>query len=293
MGKAFAFLYKEHISSHWYICTTVSFPKYLGVTPEIMVKEIEFTLNKFDLLKEVTNLRDEAMSKYKSTIEKYHTTRVNTQIKRYDKFSVDIVQEIVVENEFNINNYCTMINVGDFSVSNYLVTEKLWNDVMGLPKTESMLPKTNVSWYDTQKFLERLNKITGESYHLPTEVQWEYAARGGKLSEGYTYVGSNDIDEVAWHHGNSNNQTQPVGQKKPNELGLFDMSGNVWEWCNDCYDTYPSDSQINPTDPHTSSDRVIRGGSWRDDASRCRVAIRGGDSPGYRGGNLGFRVALG
>ena len=124
------------------------------------------------------------------------------------------------------------------------------------------LPVEQVSWKDVQEFIQKLNALTGKTYRLPTEAEWEYAARGGNQSQGYKYAGSNTVGDVAWHYGNSDHKTHPVGQKQPNELGLYDMSGNVWEWCQDWYGDYSSSAQTNPTGPSSGSYRVLRGGSW-------------------------------
>ena len=134
--------------------------------------------------------------------------------------------------------------------------------------------------------------MTGKNFRLPTEAEWEYAARGGQKSRGYKYAGSNALSDVAWYTDNSGSKTHPVKQKQANELGLYDMSGNVWEWCQDWSGSYSSNAQTNPTGPSSGSDRVIRGGSWNGSASYCRVADRYSNSPGNRNGNLGFRVVL-
>ncbi len=147
------------------------------------------------------------------------------------------------------------------------------------------LPVESVSWYDCQEFVERLSRLTGRIFRLPTEAEWEYAARGGSKSKGYTYSGSEDVYRVAWYSDNSGGTTHPVGLKLDNELGIFDMSGNVWEWCSDNYSS--SYSQ-----PRNSSSRVHRGGSWFHPATYCRVAYRSYNTPGYRGNNLGLRLAL-
>jgi formylglycine-generating enzyme len=127
---------------------------------------------------------------------------------------------------------------------------------------------------------------------LPTEAEWEYAARGGSTGTATKYAGSNTIGEVAWYGSNSGNKTQPVGQKRPNELGLYDMSGNLWEWCADWYGSYSSTSQTNPQGPSSGSNRVIRGGSWYNYAQNCRVANRYRYVPENRNYNLGFRLVL-
>ena len=151
-------------------------------------------------------------------------------------------------------------------------------------------PMYYVSWNEVQEFISRLNSLTGKQYRLPTEAEWEYAARGGKKSKGYKYSGSNFIEQVAWYKENSNNATHPVGSKQPNELGIYDMSGNVWEWCYDWYGAYDSGSQTNPVGPGSGSVRVIRGGSWNSIAAYIRVSGRSGNTPSYRNSILGFRL---
>ena len=158
---------------------------------------------------------------------------------------------------------------------------------------EANKPVERVSWNDCQEFIKKLNLLTGLQFRLPTEAEWEYAARGGSKSQGYKYSGSNNIDDVAWYGDNSSETTHQVGTKKqPNELGIYDMSGNVWEWCSDWYsDSYYSSSPTtNPTGPTTGYDRVDRGGSWINSARLCRVPIRNGVNSGYRSYGIGFRL---
>ena len=159
-------------------------------------------------------------------------------------------------------------------------------------------PVEYVSWDDCQGFIKKLNDRTGLAFRLPREAEWEYAARGGRQSRGFIYSGSDNADEVAWHAGNSSlgfwkgRRTHPVGQKKPNELGLYDMSGNVWEWCQDGYGPYKAEAQADPTGPQSGGFRVLRGGSYWSDARYCRVSNRSSHDPGYRFGDYGLRLVL-
>lgn len=175
------------------------------------------------------------------------------------------------------------------------VTQALWEAVMG--KNPSYfkgadLPVEQVSWEDCQTFIRKLNALTGQTFRLPTEAEWEYAARGGGKSKGYQYSGSNNLGEVAWYDDNSGSKTHAVGTKRANELGLYDMSGNVWEWCQDWYGSYSSSAQTNPQGASSGSYRVNRGGSWSSYARGCRVANRNSLSPGFRCYYLGLRLAL-
>ena len=160
-------------------------------------------------------------------------------------------------------------------------------------------PVINVSYYDAKSFCDWMSRTTGRAIRLPTEAEWEYAARGGDQSQGFLYSGSNDVDSVAWHTNNSGWKTHPVGTKKANELGLYDMSGNVWEWCWDLYDAhyYGVSPEFNPKGPAHRIDRwdyrVIRGGCWYDDKRQVRCAFRGdGSLANEEGNDYGFRCAM-
>jgi formylglycine-generating enzyme required for sulfatase activity len=186
------------------------------------------------------------------------------------------------------------VTLSSYYIGKYEVTQAQWEALMGSNPSKfkgGNLPVENVSWDDVQVFIERLNAATGKRYRLPTEAEWEYAARGGKRSRNYKYSGSNSVEDVAWMDNNSGETTHPVGTKKANELGIYDMSGNVFEWCHDWYDDYPDSAQNNPVGASSGSYRVGRGGSWSYYAGICRMAIRGSRSPGRRDGLLGFRVA--
>ena len=175
------------------------------------------------------------------------------------------------------------------------VTQALWQAVMGSNPSNfkgSNLPVEEVSWEDCQTFIRKLNALTGKNFRLPTEAEWEFAARGGNNSRGYKYSGSNTLSNVAWYDDNSSNKTHPVATKAPNELGIYDMSGNVWEWCSDWEGAYSSSSQYNPTGSNTGSFRVDRGGSWDFDARCCRVSDRSNSSPAGSDNDFGLRLAL-
>ena len=175
------------------------------------------------------------------------------------------------------------------------VTQELWEAVMGSNPSHfkgAQNPVERVSWNDCQNFIKKLNSLTGRTFRLPTEAEWEYAARGGNKSLHYKYSGSDNIDEVAWYNNNSGRSTHAVGTKSPNELGIYDMSGNVWEWCSDWYGGYSAGAQTNPQGPSSGSYRVLRGGSWINYAGNCRVSIRSYDDPGNSNINFGLRLIL-
>ncbi len=183
----------------------------------------------------------------------------------------------------------------DYYIGKYEVTQALWQAVMDNNPSYfkgDNLPVEQVSWKDCQKFISKLNRITSKKFRLPTEAEWEYTARGGKKSQGYQYSGSNNISDVAWYGDNSDNKTHSVGSKRANELGIYDMNGNVGEWCQDRYGKYRSSSQVNPTGANGGSDRVVRGGGLRGTARFCRSSYRYDRSPGYRDYNLGLRLVL-
>lgn len=176
-----------------------------------------------------------------------------------------------------------LVTLSDYYIGETEVTQELWQAVMGSNPSEFtgnlQRPVENVSWNDCQTFITKLNALTGETFSLPTEAEWEYAARGGDKAQGYLYSGSNTIGDVAWYTSNSSGTTHPVKTKQANELGVYDMSGNVWEWCSDWYGSYSSSAQTDPVGPSSGSDRVLRGGGWHGDATYCRVAYRNNNTP--------------
>ena len=206
------------------------------------------------------------------------------------------------------------VTLSSYCIGQTEVTQDLWQAVMGSNPsyytsyytsrnnyaTNLQRPVEFVSWNDCQTFITKLNQLTGKMFRLPTEAEWEFAARGGNKSRGYKYSGSNNLDDVAlyWFSipsevvDKSGYGTQTVATKAPNELGLYDMSGNVWEWCQDWLDRYSSDAQTNPVGPSTGYGRVFRGGSWLNHAYNCRVSLRVGYDPTSTVDCIGLRLAL-
>jgi len=186
------------------------------------------------------------------------------------------------------------VTLSDYYIGETEVTQELWQAVMGSNPSyftgNLQRPVEEVSWNDCQTFIGKLNELTGGNFRLPTEAEWEYAARGGNKSRGYKYSGSDNIDEVAWYTGNSGVTTHAIKSKSPNELGIYDMTGNVFEWCEDRYGSYSSASQTNPKGPSSDSNRVNRGGSWLSNATYCRCANRGNSTPSGAGYGLGLRL---
>ena len=185
--------------------------------------------------------------------------------------------------------------LSDYYIGEVPVTQELWKYVMENNPSISLgdkKPVDSVSWNDCQQFIYNLNKITKLKFSLPTEAQWEFAARGGNSSRNLKYAGNNNADYVAWHWKNSNHQSQDVAKKLPNELGLFDMSGNVSEWCYDFFDNYISIFEKDPLGPHNGSEHVIRGGSWSTDEKKCRVSVRDHKLPTCRDNSIGLRLVL-
>ena len=183
----------------------------------------------------------------------------------------------------------------DYYMGKYEVTQALWQAVMGSNPSKFKgddLPVEKVSWNDCQEFISKLNGLTGKMFRLPSEAEWEYAARGGKKSRGFQYSGSSNISDVAWYDGNSGSKTHLVGTKQANELGLYDMCGNVLEWCQDWYGSYVSSSQMNPTGAVSGSYHVFRGGSWSSYAWSCRSSSRNYVTPNFCINNLGLRLVL-
>ena len=188
------------------------------------------------------------------------------------------------------------VTLSSYNIGKTEVTQELWQAVMGYNPSaypgDPNRPVESISWNDCQSFITKLNQMTGENFRLPTEAEWEFAARGGNKTQGYMYSGSNDLDAVAWYSDNNNNTSSfPVGQKDANELGIYDMSGNLWEWCQDWFGDYTADPQVNPTGPSTGSDRVVRGGAFFNGQVGQRVWFRNYTTPTNSAEGLGMRLA--
>ena len=195
------------------------------------------------------------------------------------------------------------VKLTDFWLCKYLVTQSLWKAIMGLENNPSFFkgdlrPVEMVSWDDCQDFLKKLNTLTHKTYRLPTEAEWEYAAKGGIIKENGLFSGSDKLEEVGWYNENSDGETKDVRLRSPNALGFYDMSGNVWEWCQDWYSheyyekCFDLELVKNPKGPENGDGRVIRGGSWHGSRQYCRISDRSTRLPGNQVINLGFRIAL-
>ena len=253
------------------------------------------------------NVTNQSLDSQHSTPQTHPTVSDNTiSIPVKDGISIDMVR--VEAGTFTMGATPEMKNpnndekpthrvtlTNDYYISKYEVTQALWQAVMGKKPSKfkgDNLPVEQVSWDDCQKFINKLNRITGKKFRLPTEAEWEYAARGGKKSRGYQYSGSNNLSDVAWYYNNSGEKTHAVGSKQANELGIYDMSGNVWEWCQDWYGEYNSSSQVNPIGANSGPYRVYRGASWSKAARLCRSSCRDCYMPSYRDFNIGLRLVL-
>lgn len=190
------------------------------------------------------------------------------------------------------------VTVSSFWIGKTEVTQQLWIALMGSNPSyfhsSNLQPVEHVSWNDCQEFITKLNEATGKTFRLPTEAEWEFAARGGNKSQGYKFSGSNNDDDVAWYDSNSGGKTHPVASKAPNELGIYDMSGNLFEWCNDWYNSsyYSSSPKVNPTGPESGTMRVMRGGDWSSAYLQHRVAFRDRWLPDQSNFKWGFRLCL-
>ena len=188
------------------------------------------------------------------------------------------------------------VTVSDFAIGKFEVTQDIWVAVMDKNPSKwknDSLPVERVSWDDIQIFIDKLNRITGRTFRLPTEAEWEYAARGGEKSKSHKWAGtSQDLGSYCWYLQNSKSHTHKVGLKKPNELGLYDMSGNVWEWCSDYQGKYKDQPQENPKGPRNGEERVLRGGCYTSPSRGCRITDRSNYNPQLKYSYYGFRLAM-
>ena len=220
---------------------------------------------------------------------------INIEMVKVEAGSFDMGATSEMENPYEDEKPVHRVTLtNNYYIGKYEVTQALWQAVMGSNPSCFKgydLPVETVSWNDCQDFISKLNAMTGKRFRLPSEAEWEYAARGGNKSRGYQYSGSNTIGDVAWYDGNSGSKTHAVGTKQPNELGAFDMTGNVWEWCQDWFNRYSSSPQTNPIGAVSGSCRVYRGGSCCY-SGYCRCSCRFDGTPDFRNGDLGLRLVL-
>lgn len=187
------------------------------------------------------------------------------------------------------------VTLKGYYISETEVTQSLWTAVMGNNPSSfkgDNLPVESVNYNDCGAFCRELSQSLDKTFRLPTEAEWEFAASGGVKSKGEKFSGSSEIEKVAWYTENSENKTHPVKTKEPNELGIYDMSGNVWEWCSDWYGDYDAEDATNPQGPQNGTDRVLRGGCWYNFPGLCRVTNRGDYTPVNRGYYHGFRIVM-
>lgn len=187
------------------------------------------------------------------------------------------------------------VTVSDFYMYKFEIMQRYWYELQQIIPDKYYRqdrPMVNVSWNDCQQFIQYLNNLTGLTFRLPTEAEWEFAARGGNLSRNYPYSGGDTLRKVGWYCDNSHNQAHKITTLRPNELGIYNMSGNVWEWCQDWYAPYTEAAQIDPKGPENGTAKVYRGGSFVDIESYLRVSVRNSGVIDYKMNNLGFRIVL-
>ena len=247
-----------------------------------------------NLIKEIENRSKTSVTK-NGSIWTYTVNGVSFNMVQVDGGTFTMGATSEQESPYNDEKPAHQVTLSSYMIGETEVTQELWQAVMGSNPSYfggAKHPVEMVSWNDCQEFIKKLNQLTGGHFRLSTEAEWEFAARGGNRSKKTQYAGSSNLGSVAWYVGNSGNTTHDVARKSPNELGLYDMSGNVWEWCQDWYGSYSSSAQTNPTGPSSGSNRVRRGGHWGEIPRACRVAERFYNAPSYRSLNLGLRLAF-
>jgi len=258
---------------------------------------VMFFITKYNANVPIDNANDNDVNHPLEAVKKVDDPIIDNLVKNMVKveggtFTMgDISGSYVENNEYPLHQ----VTLSSYHIGRYEVTQEEWQAVMGDNPSRFRDPKRPVefvSWNECQVFINKLNEMTGRNFRFPTEAEWEFAARGGNNGQNHIYSGNNSLSSVAWHAGNSGSSTHTVGQKSPNELGLYDMTGNLWEWCGDWYGGYDSNSQENPKGPSDGSQRVLRGGGWNGAGKNCRVSNRDSRYPDYNSDRLGLRLAM-
>ena len=262
----------------------------------------------------IVKLETDGYEVYEDTIEVNSESRsFSFAMKKIEKIIPDVIKKLMnnmvevmggtftmgasseqINTAFDSEKPAHKVTVSSYSIGKFEVTQEEWVSVMGYNPSKfkgAKRPVENVTWNECQDFIHKLNEMTGMNFRLPTEAEWEFAARGGLRSIGYLYSGGDMLDRVAWFYNNSGHSSHEVGQKLPNELGLFDMNGNVWEWCHDFYSGYGYTNQIDPKGPTNGAFRVYRGGSWGSSDNYSRLTIRLSKLPNEPDFYIGFRLA--
>lgn len=294
---------KDYAEAFYYWALTLEEMKQQEQAWEKLTKAIELKPNDTEMQDEQKKLQDEILSTSlsgssgKDLLIEANGEKFNMILVRGGVFTMGATKELsddASNDEFPTHK----VLLTDYYIGETMVTQGLWMAVMNnKPHNYKNVnyPIEKLSWDDAQCFIDSLNQLIspkGYVFRLPTEAEWEYAARGGELSEGYKYSGSNDINKVAWYKENSGKETHPVKTKKQNELGLYDMNGNVWEWCQDWFGNYVDSPQVNPQGPNRGDFRVCRSGSYNTEERRCRVSFRCRNEQGKKPDRVGFRLVM-
>ncbi|MBR4365350.1 MAG: formylglycine-generating enzyme family protein [Bacteroidaceae bacterium] len=292
---------KKWSASEYWVWMADRATKLTVVTPGFLPLEVNFRDYDFQMLHSKNTYKlvisvPTAASQYQSNIQTFTVNGASFNMVRVEggTFQMGGTSE-QGDDAHNWEKPVHSVTLSTYMIGETEVTQEVWEAVMGSnPSTfkGAKNPVEQVSWDDCKVFINKLNDLTGQSFRLPTEAEWEYAARGGNKRQHYKFSGSNNIGDVAWYDGNSSGNTHPVSTKKANKLGLYDMSGNVYEWCEDGYNDYNGSAQLDPKGESSSSFRVYRGGGWFNNAGHCRVSYRSSYTPEYRDDGLGFRLAL-
>ena len=281
--------------------------KVVSVDNEAIFHEKDIRILESSLLDDIKLEVDEECSLVSSGVKKQHPRPLSKEIVTANgvsftmvkidggKFTMGATKE-QGNDAFEDEKPAHEVILPDFWIGETVVTQELWWAVMGSNpsyfQTSPRNPVEQITWNDCLEFINKLNRLTGKNFRMPTEAEWEYAARGGQESKGFKYAGGDALEEVAWTDENSQSVTHPVAQKKSNELGLYDMSGNVWEWCKDWKGPYSLEVESNPQGPSSGTGRIYRGGSWNSSAWNCRVSYRNRNAETYRSSYLGIRLVM-